>query len=198
MWGMPRHTVRNTAHLTPNHATAPLHHRTAARRTPGHTTPPLIPHTRKHHTTRTTTHHTIPYHDPPPCPAQPPPLQIGEEIPTNRWNKSADSFFAKTSSQCPAATVPGPNTPSFWLLCSWSHVETQKFSRFSKKIFIFWSTWSLSSTMTTSGSGPVVYALLYKGNGSGSISGPIFFHFLSLVQMGKLVFNAQTKPVGRR
>ena len=31
------------------------------------------------------------------------PPQIGEEIPTNRRNKSADQFFSKTGSQCPGS-----------------------------------------------------------------------------------------------
>ena len=54
----------------------------------------------------------------------PPTPQIGEEIPRNRRNKSADRFFSKTGSQCPGSQSQAPNTPSFWLPCSWSHVET--------------------------------------------------------------------------
>ena len=64
------------------------------------------------------------------------PPQIGEEIPTNRRSKSADPFFSKTGSQRPGSQSQAPNTPSFWLLCSWSHVERQNMSQFSRKHFI--------------------------------------------------------------
>ena len=51
--------------------------------------------------------------------------------------------------------------------------------------------------MAVSGGGPVVYAQVYELAGAGSIPGPIFLHFLSLVLMRKLVYYAQTKPAGR-
>ena len=103
---------------------------------------------------------------PPPF-TTPPAPQIDEEIPTNWRNKSADRFFSKTGSQCPGCQSQAPNTPSFWLLCGWSHVETQNISQFSKKNSSLVSTWSLSRCMSVSGSGPVVYALVFKIIGSG-------------------------------
>ena len=86
----------------------------------------------------------------------PPPAQIGEEIPTNRWT----DFSAKQApSECPGSQSQAPNTPSLWFLHSCSHVETQNISQFSKKIFrLSVCTWSLSSGIAVHSGGPVVYA----------------------------------------
>ena len=32
-------------------------------------------------------------------------------------------------------SIPCPNTPSFWLLCSYKHVDTKNRSQFLKKFF---------------------------------------------------------------
>ena len=55
--------------------------------------------------------------------------------PPKSANKSADRFFGKTGTQYPGSQSQAPNTPSLWLLSSWSHVETQNICQFSKNIF---------------------------------------------------------------
>ena len=68
-------------------------------------------------------------------PFQPPPTNRRRN-PGKLANKLADRFFGKTGSQCPGSQSQAQNTPSLWLLNSWSHVETQNISQFSKKNFV--------------------------------------------------------------
>ena len=65
-----------------------------------------------------------------------PPPKKRQRNPNKSANKSADRFFSKTVSQCPGSQSQAPNTPSLWLLNSWSHVETQNISQFSKQNFL--------------------------------------------------------------
>ena len=62
-----------------------------------------------------------------------PPPHNRRRNPNKSANKLADRFFGKTASQCPGSQSQGPITLPFWLLSSWSHVETQNISEFSKK-----------------------------------------------------------------
>ena len=55
----------------------------------------------------------------------PTPPRSGEKNPTFRCNIPASRFFSKRGSRCPGSQSQGANTPSFWLFCSWSNVETQ-------------------------------------------------------------------------
>ena len=107
----------------------------------------------------------------------PPPKSVKKSQQTT--NKSADRFFSKTGSQCPGSQSQAPNTPSFWLLNSWSHVETQNISQFSKKNFrLSVSTWSLSKGVAVHSDGAAVYAwsCIFAGVGSiPTIYGPEFF-----------------------
>ena len=126
--------------------------------------------------------------------SNPPPPKISEEIPT------CGPILGKTGSQCPGSESQAPNTPSLWLLSSWSRVDTQNISQLKKKNLFCLSvcTWSLSNTMAVQGGGPAVETLAHKLASVGSLPGPIFFHLLSLVLLRKLVFHAQTKPARRR
>ena len=99
----------------------------------------------------------------------PPPPRSGEKNPTFRRNVPASRFFSKTGSQCPGSQSQGPNTPPFWLFCSWSYVETQSFPQFAKKNFhLSVCTWFLISDMSESATGPVAYALAYRLTSVGS------------------------------
>ena len=94
---------------------------------------------------------------------QPPPPRSGEKNPTFRRNVPASRFFSKRGSRCPGSQSQGANTPSFWLFCSWSNVETQSIPQFAKKKFhLSVSTWFLISSMSESATGLVVYALVYR------------------------------------
>ena len=64
--------------------------------------------------------------------------QIGEQV--------GRPIFRQNRSPVPWISVPGPTHTFLWLLCRWSHVETQKMSQFSEKIFrLLVCTWSLST-----------------------------------------------------
>ena len=134
-----------------------------------------------------------------------PPPKIGKQISTNRRNKSADRFFSKTGSRCPGSQSQAPNTPSFWLLCSWSHVESQNMYQLSKKIHPQVFTWSLSSSQPDAVNTLVV--LLNVSNPLVVFQFP-FRHFLSPVLLscspavvnllGNSFFHAPTNPATRR
>ena len=118
--------------------------------------------------------------------------------PTKSANKSADRFFTKTGSQCPGSQSQAPNTPSFWLLCRWSHVETQNVSQFSKKNCLSVCTWSLSHVITVSGGGPVVYALVYTMACVSSIPDRFFFVFFVTCLDDKIGFLCTNKACRKK
>ena len=102
-------------------------------------------------------------------------------------NKSADQCFSKTGSQCPGSQSQTPNTPSFWLLCSWSRVETQNISQFSKKIsslglYMVPEQYHGSVRWWSTGICPGLQ-ILWRWLNSRT---DFFLHFLSLVLMRKL------------
>ena len=77
-----------------------------------------------------------------------------------RRNVPASRFFSKRGSRGPGSQSQGANTPSFWLFCSWSNVETQSIPQIVKKIFhLLVTTWFLVNSMSGPATGPVVYAL---------------------------------------
>ena len=95
--------------------------------------------------------------------------QIGKQI--------GGPIFGKTGARCPGSQSQAPNTPSLWLLSSWSHVETQNISQFLEEKINCLSvcTWSLSIIMAVHGSGPVLNALTHTFTSVDSIPGPMFF-----------------------
>ena len=62
-----------------------------------------------------------------------PPPQKQRRNPNKSAEQISGPIFSEKKFPVPWISVLGPNTPSFWLLCSWSHVETQNISQFPEK-----------------------------------------------------------------
>ena len=109
--------------------------------------------------------------------ATPPP-----PVPARKPQRSGEPFFQQKRLAVPRISVQGPNTLSFWLMCSWSNVQTQSIPQFAKKNFIFRSVHGFFiSDMSEFATRPVVYALVDRLTSVGS--NPTkrnLLHFLSL------------------
>ena len=106
-------------------------------------TAPKLPHTPRAHTLDAT------------------PPRSGEKKPMFRRNVPVSRFFSKRGSRGRGSQSQGANTPSFWLFCSWSNVETQSIAQIVKKnSHLFVTTWFLVSSMSEPATGPVVYAVV--------------------------------------